>query len=70
MNRDGIFQRGFADGHRAGERMQDADFNGVVRRFRRRKCGQAEKKSGGGRQPTTAAHGRRYIVSGKSKHEV
>src|SRR4029450_4163288 len=27
---DSILQRGFADGHGAGKRMQDADLNGVV----------------------------------------
>ena len=60
---DGILQRGFADGHGAGERVQNADLDGVVRRFRGRKSRQAQNQAGGRRQPATAAERRRYIVS-------
>ena len=66
---DGVLQRGFADGHGARERMQDADLDGVVGRFRGRERGEAENEPGGGRQPATAAH-RRNVVSELSKHEM
>ena len=60
---DGILQRGFADGHGAGKGVKDADLDGVVGGFGRRKAGQAQDQPGGRRQPATAAQRRRYIVS-------
>ena len=67
---DGILQRGFADGHGAGERMQDADLDGVVCGLGAGERGQAQNQPGGRRQPAAAAERRRYIVSELSKHEV
>ncbi len=40
---DGVLQRGFADGHGAGERVQHADLDGVVRRLGGREGGQAQE---------------------------
>ena len=66
----GVLQRGFADGHGAGERVQNADLDGVVGGLCRRKRGQAQNQAGGRRQPATTAEWRRYIVSQLSKHEM
>ena len=68
--RIGVLQRGFADGHGAGERVQDADLDGVVGGFRAgENAAQAQNQAGGRRQPAAAAQ-RRYIVSKLSKHEM
>jgi hypothetical protein len=40
---DGILQRGLADGHGAGERVQDADLDGVVGGCRRRNSVEAAR---------------------------
>ncbi len=67
---DGILQRGFADRHRARQRMEHTHLDGVVRGFRAGESAQAENETGGGRQPATTAEGRRYIVSDIGKHEM
>src|SRR5262249_12709153 len=45
-----VFQRGLADRHGAGQRMQDADLDGVLGLRRQRRC-QTEGQSGSGEHP-------------------
>src|SRR6201999_989052 len=71
QEKDRILQRGLADGHGAGKRMQDADLDGVVRGFGRGKWRgrQAKNEPRGGREPATAAQ-RRSMVNKVRKHEM
>jgi len=72
QEKDGVLQRGLADGHGAGKRMENAHLDGVVGRLRgreRRGRSQAQNQAGG-RRERAAAGRRRYIVSKLSKHEM
>src|SRR5260221_2491413 len=69
QEKDGVLQRGFADGHGAGKRVQDADLDGVVGGFGIGECGQTQNQAGGRREPSSAAH-LRYIVGKLCKHEM